>query len=241
MALFWMLVCLKNKNQSGDNMKTKILFIGKENDYNCHNAIDFIKQHFPYNTIITGKRGNPYPDEIQLWEGDYIISYLSPWIIKENLLNRSNKASINFHPGPPEYPGIGCTNFAIYDKAKNFGITCHHMLPKVDTGRIIQIDRFPLYETDSVYSLTQRCYAHILNMFYKIMEYLIKGKDLPVSNEKWMRRPYKRKELNELCKINPNMDLNEIKQRVKAVTFPGAPGAYIEFGNMKFKYDINPR
>lgn len=222
-------------------MKAKILFFGKENDFYCQKAIDFIKQHFPDNTIIKAKRGQPYPHEMQSWEGDYIISYLSPWVIKENLLNRANKASINFHPGPPEYPGIGCTNFAVYDKVQTFGITCHHMLPKVDTGKIIQVDRFPLYETDSVYSLTQRCYAHILDMYYKIMEYIIKDKELPVSNEKWMRKPYKRKELNELCKINSNMDLDEVKRRIKAVTFPDAPGAYIEFDNMKFIYDINSK
>jgi hypothetical protein len=64
-------------------------------------------------------------------------------------------------------------------------------------------------------------------------------KELPQLCENWKREAYKRKELNDLCIIKPNMSKDEIQQRVKAVTFPNAPGAYIEIGGMKFNYDAN--
>lgn len=84
-----------------------------------------------------------------------MISYLCPWILPEHLLERAKVASVNFHPGPPEYPGIGCTNFAIYNQEVIFGMTCHHMATRVDTGKIVAVRRFPLFPTDTVLSLTE--------------------------------------------------------------------------------------
>jgi len=218
-------------------MKPSILFIGKKKDFHCQRAMEFVKLHFPEHEILLGKRGYHFPEETGWWKGDYIVSYLSPWIIPEYLLNRATKACINFHPGPPEYPGIGCTNFAIYEKADTFGATCHNMNPKVDTGQLIAVRRFPLYESDTVYSLTLRCYGYILALFYEIMSLILDDKELPQLDDNWKRQPYKRQELDELCRITPDMSEDEIKKRVKAVTFPNAPGAYIEIDGMKFNYE----
>lgn len=152
------------------------------------------------------------------------------------MLARAKVAAINFHPGPPEYPGIGCTNFAIYNQESTFGITCHYMAAKVDTGEIIVVRRFPLFKTDSVYSLTQRCYAYVLTLFYEIVSSILEGNPLPKSEETWQRKPYKRKELNELCQISPNMNSEEIKKRIHATSFPGMPGAYVEIEGYKFMW-----
>jgi len=111
------------------------------------------------------------------------------------------------------------------------------MNPKVDTGQLIAVKKFPLYESDTVFSLTQRCYGYILALFFEIMSLIREFKELPHLDENWKRDAYKRKELNELCRIKPNMSKDEIQRRVKAVTFPDAPGAYIEMGGMKFNYD----
>ena len=181
-----------------------------------------------------GSRGEPFPPSLEQWSGDYIVSYLSPWIIPEPLLDRARRASINFHPGPPEYPGIGCTNFAIYDGVDSFGITCHHMNPKVDTGKLIAVRRFPLYETDTVLSLTQRCYEQLLLAFHEIAPLLVAGEELPELEEHWTRKPYRRQELDDLCRITPGMSEAEIRRRVRAVTFPDMPGAYIELAGHRF-------
>jgi hypothetical protein len=84
-------------------VKPSILFIGKKNDFFCECAMEFVKLHFSEHEILLGKKGEPFPEEAGWWRGDYIVSYLSPWIIPEHLLKRASKASINFHPGPPEY------------------------------------------------------------------------------------------------------------------------------------------
>ena len=45
--------------------------------------------------------------------------------------------AINFHPGPPEFRGIGCANFALLKNSKYYGSTAHVMEAKVDSGPIL--------------------------------------------------------------------------------------------------------
>lgn len=216
----------------------EILFIGKKDDANSEQAAKYLKQIFPKSEIVFGIRGQKLPENILNWKGDFIFSYLSPWVIPSSLLERANLGAINWHPGPPDYPGIGCTNFAIYNSSKQFGITCHYMAAKVDTGKIIEVRRFSVLDNDSVYSITQKCYALILNSFYSILEKIANGVSLTVdSSENWTRPPYTRKELDELCVITPEMKLEEIKKRIKATTYDRA-WAFTEIQGIKFSLDI---
>ncbi len=163
-----------------------------------------------------------------------MISFISSWIYPGTLLSNAAIGAINFHPGSPEYPGTGCTNFAIYDEAKEYGVTCHHMNEGVDSGKIIAVKRFPLDENDTVYSVTQHCYQLIEEMFYEIMNRILKGQPLPDSVEKWKRKPFTRKQLDELCTITQGMTEEEINKRIKATTYK-TPWAFTKIGKHIFK------
>ncbi|MDB5198164.1 MAG: uncharacterized protein JWO92_127 [Chitinophagaceae bacterium] len=220
--------------ESNKQKHLRILFIGKADDFFSQQAADFIVTHYPSAKIIYGTRQQLFPQELLNWNGDLIISYLSQWILPGKLLQKAKLAALNFHPGPPEYPGIGCTNFAVYNQADEFGVTCHRMVSKVDTGEIVALKRFPVYQTDTVYSITQRCYSHILNMFYDIFSLIMNGEDIPVSGEVWKRRPYLRKELDELCRLTPDMDIKEIELRIKATNYI-QPWAFMQVGEEVIK------
>ncbi len=198
---------------------SSILFVGKRNDLHTNKAINFINQTFENVSIDLGKPGDPMPVDIGWWTGDYIISYLSRWVLPEALLSRAKIAAINFHPAPPEYPGIGCTNFALYEGAKQYGVTCHHMKDKVDTGEIICVKRFPIYKTDNIETLLTRTYDHQLAMFYDVINQILDNKALVGSGEKWGRKPFNRKQLDDLATITPDMSTEEISKRIKATTF----------------------
>ena len=208
------------------NPELKVLFIGKDDNFYASVAAEFVRHHFKNAIIIYSDRSQPFPEKLKKWKGDLLISYLAQWIIPAELIANTRVAAINLHPGPPEYPGIGCTNFAVYNREKEFGVTCHHMLPQVDSGPLIAVKRFPVLETDSVYSITQRCYVEILHLFFELMTDLLKGIDLPRSKEQWKRKPYKRKELDELCQLRAEMTDEEIERRIRATTYGDKVWAY---------------
>ncbi|MAF96650.1 MAG: hypothetical protein CMM60_12975 [Rhodospirillaceae bacterium] len=213
-----------------------LLFLGKRDDAFCDKAARHVHDNFSNPEIHLARRGDPWPAEIDDWRGNSIISYLSPFILPPSLLDNAKGAALNFHPGPPQYPGIGCTNFALYNGETEYGVTCHHMAAKVDTGPIIAVRRFDILPDDSVLSLTERCYAHIYDLFMEITGVLLAGRPLPVADETWTREPYKRHELDSLCRITPDMEAEEIERRIRAVTFPGAPGAFVELQGHRFAY-----
>jgi methionyl-tRNA formyltransferase len=212
-----------------------LLFLGKADDPDCTRALDFCRKAFTPVTYCLGSWGEPLPADIQSWEGDYIVSYLSRWVVPDVVLQRARKAAINFHPASPEYPGIGCNNFALYENASEYGVTCHHMAPKVDTGRIIAVRRFPVYPEDDVAALLQRTYEHQMTLFFEIVERIAQGKELPASTETWKRAPFTRKQFNELFRITPDLSKEEIARRVRAVSY-GPYQPYVELGGYRFEY-----
>lgn len=196
-----------------------LLFLGKRDDPHCSEALRFCELTFAEVTAHLGTWGNPLPRSVHEWSGTYIISYLSRWVVPDDVLRRASVASINFHPAPPEYPGIGCTNFALYEGAERYGVTCHHMAKKVDTGDIIAVRRFPIFEEDDVASLLHRTYAHQLVLFYEIAAHMIAGTALPQSSERWTRPPFTRKEFDELGRITPAMSAEEVRRRIRAIAY----------------------
>ncbi len=210
-----------------------ILFLGKKDDAHCWSAVNFLTDHCTVSAYL-GKWGDPYPD-IGRWEGDYIISYLSRWILPESLIKKAKIAAINFHLGPPDYPGYGCNNFALYNNATEYGVTCHHMAAEVDTGDIIAVERFSVYKNDNVCSLLLRAYDYQLSLFHEVMGDVLQGKELPLSNEKWTRKPYTKKEFNKLFVIKPDMPKEEIDRRIRATSY-GEYQPRIEIGGHVFEY-----
>ncbi len=218
-----------------DKTDLSLLFLGKADDADCARALEFCQERFARVTFCLGRWGDPLPPDIRAWEGDYIVSYLSRWVAPADLLARARKAAINFHPASPEYPGIGCNNFALYEDAREYGATCHHMASKVDTGAIIAVKRFPVYPNDDVDSLLKRTYENQMALFFEIATLIADGRELPVSSEKWTRPPFTRKQFNELFVIKPDMSREEIARRIRAVSYKHWQ-PYMEIEGYRFEY-----
>ena len=212
-----------------------ILFLGKADDSYCARALAFCQERSSNVTFCLGKWGDPLPENIRRWEGDVIVSYLSRWVVPADLLGRARVAAINFHPAPPEYPGIGCNNFALYEGAKEYGVTCHHMAPKVDTGAVVAVARFPVKDTDGVAEILEATYECQIALFFEIAALLMEGKPLPVSTETWTRPPFTRKQFNELFIITPDMSREEVARRVRAVSYLHWQ-PYVEIQGFRFEY-----
>lgn len=213
--------------------KQSVLFLGKENDDYCLKALNFCRANFGQVTYSLGKHGDVFPEAFTDWKGDIIISYLSRWIITESVINSALQYAINFHPATPDYPGIGCTNFALYENAEFYGATCHFMSPRVDTGAIIKVSRFRVMPSDNVKSLLERTYDYQLVLFYDIMDEILSEKKLAANGENWTRKAFLRKELNELTIIAPEMDDLEMNSRIRATTF-GDFKPFIQLNGRRF-------
>lgn len=201
------------------NLKTSILFLGKKDDPFTLAALGQWTDCFQNVESHLGGWGEPFPKSLKVWEGDYIISFLSRWVVPKWLLERAEMAALNFHPAPPEYPGIGCNNFALYDNAREYGTTCHHMAPTLDSGPIVAVRRFAVLPDDNVESLLKRTYEHQLDLHKEVVDLVVEGKPLFTSTETWKRKAYTRTEFNELCRITPDMDREEMARRIRATSF----------------------
>ncbi|MBX3442752.1 MAG: hypothetical protein KF774_10110 [Planctomyces sp.] len=202
-----------------DKSDVSVLFLGKAEDATCQRALEFCQRSFRSVAFALGKWGDPAPPEFEAWSGDLVVSYLSRWVVPDRLIRRARLAAINFHPASPEYPGIGCNNFALYEGAAEYGATCHHMAATVDTGPIIAVRRFPIADDDTVASLLDKTYQQQYELFEDVLAIVLRGEPLPESPERWTRRPFTRREFNELGRIDPGMDAEEIARRVRATSF----------------------
>lgn len=217
-------------------MKKIILFCKKTNF--CRYAVNILRTYFDNDQImiIEENRDIDLNEMLGTVESEYIVSFLSPWILPQSIINKAKVAAINFHPGSPNYPGTGCYNFALYEQSDKYGVTCHYMKEKVDSGKIIMTSYFDIGQNETVDTLKLKSMIHLLYIFEKIIKGIFIGEKLPKTNEKWLRKPFTRKELNELCFIDyNNMSDKEIELRIKATNFPLEPkyGPYTIVDNEK--------
>jgi len=215
----------------------KICFLTKKDKPGVKEAITFTKGIDEDIDVYCGEIKDPFPKDITKRYYDLLISYLSPWIVPKEALKKTIKWNINFHSGPPEYPGIGCFNFAIYESSENFGATAHLMNQTVDTGKIIGVRRFPITDRETVKSLSIKTYDAQLSLYIEVMNYIISNNELPKCDEKWQRKPFKRIDLEELARINSNMSKQDMKKRIRATYFPEKPAPFIELHGHRFEYN----
>lgn len=214
-----------------------VLFLGKADDEHAERALDYCVRGFNRLDSYLGGWGDPLPEAVRLWEGDLIVSYLCRWVVPDSVIGHAREGAINFHPGPPEYPGIGCNNFALYDEVDVYGVTCHHMDASVDTGSIIDVRRFRVHGDDDVESLLLRTYDYMLVQFYDMVDRILSGEGLESSGETWTRPPFSRAEFERLRRVTADMSHEEVERRIRATSFgPWQP--YVVIGGREFALKV---
>jgi methionyl-tRNA formyltransferase len=197
------------------------------------NVHKILRNIFNRYDLILGEVGDRFPVKKMMGKYDLLISYLSPWIIPKKILKR-NKLNINFHPGPPNYPGIGCVNFAILNKEKFYGCTAHVMNKKVDTGKILAIRKFKIDQNTTVNQLLNRTYKEMEKLLLTTIKKIKNNKKFP-NSIKWKKKPYKRKDFLKIFEINKKDSVTKIKKIIQATNYSDYPGAYIKLANYKFQ------
>jgi len=223
-------------------MFQRILFMGRKKDIYSKLIFSYLKNLSRSVTVFYSEKpkeniNKKIFDVPNFWY-DYIICFRNFHILREKQIKKSKYASINFHPGPPEYRGIGCVNYALYDNAKKYGVTAHLISKKIDKGRIINVERLNILKRDNVESLLKRTYIAQYKQAKKILKILSKNnQNLKIlifksRKEKWTNKIKKRNDLNKFYEIKKNITKEELRNKIRA-TFTKKYKPYFFINNKK--------
>ena len=154
--------------------------------------------------------------EPELLRRSRLIAFLTPIIVPKRVLDQLGYGAVNFHPGPPAYPGWAPAHFALYDQADEFGATVHLMVEKVDAGPIIDLALFPLPPDTSVFGLEGMAYARLAFLFWRMAKRLACDPSLPPAMPiEWSNRKYSRGNYLSMCEIPLDISRNEFDRRMR--------------------------
>ena len=145
-----------------------------------------------------------------------LIAFVTPVIVPKSVLDQLGYGAVNFHPGPPSYPGWAPAHFALYDQADEFGATVHIMVEKVDAGPIIDLALFPIPPDTSVFGLEGMTYARLAFLFWRMARELACDPSLPPAlSAQWSNRKYSRSNYLAMCEIPLDISKNELDRRMR--------------------------
>lgn len=233
---------IKNFASSGK----RVLFFGRAKCSATNELLNkFICHEFDTTFVSSRQRGEKLPEDINLWEGEYIICFRSLFVLPKQLIGRASIAAINFHPAPPEYPGSGCINFALYDEVSEYGVTAHFMNEFVDNGKILEVRRFPITTFDNLPTVLSRTHSELLNLcsdfisgLHSDSESFLKKKLAASEAEAWRGEARRLKELDALQKIDIHVSAKELKRVIRATNIDGYPPE-IELHGYTFRLDLD--
>ena len=210
----------------------KILFLGSKKHLICKEVLKFLKKKkfkvFSFLRPLTKK------DEISLSKKkfDYLISFLYTKIIPNQILKNTNIYNVNFHPGPPKYPGYGCYNYALLNEDKNYACTVHLMNSQFDNGKIIDVESFPITKKLTLENLIKKTHKRL---FFLLKKNLKKGFKTSANNYKWSKKYNTREEFEKKREVKPNISLINLKKKLRAFQYKDYPSLYVKIRGVKFE------
>jgi len=168
---------------------------------------------------------------------DYLISFLNSIYINKSVRKKIKINSINFHPGPPEYPGFGCYNFALLDRVNFYGSTVHIINDKFDSGKIIDVNKFKIsYKKLNLEKLISKTHRNIIKQAKDLIN-IIQNKELKIKgNFKWKKKAYTKKEFEIAREIKLNDSKEDLLKKIKAFSYKNYESVYINFKGLKFEF-----
>ena len=224
--------------------RLKVLLIVKKKDKFSDQLINFLKSkkvNLKY-LFTEDKNTKLFKKCLNNWSGDLLFSFRNRYIFKKKFLKKNIKiAAINFHSGPPEYRGVGCANYAIFEKKKNYGVTAHLIDEKIDTGKILQVRRFKIHKSWNLKKLLEKTHKELLIISKNIIKLFCKnnkkliGKLQANHKDTWSKKIYTLRKLNKLYEIKKYYSKEKMELIIKATKLDNFR-PYIKVKNLKFYY-----
>lgn len=169
---------------------------------------------------------------------DLVVSYLYWRKIRKPLIELPKYGCINFHPAIlPDWRGTAGYNVAILYGLKEWGATAHYVDESIDTGRIIEVSRFPIEpDAETVVSLEKKTQEIQMDLYKKII-LEVREKGVLPSEEQDMNvgRYISRPEMEAMKSVNLEEEsAEEISRKIRAFWFPPYDGANITVDGKRF-------
>ncbi len=218
---------MKSTNFSKKNNLGVVLFMGRSSCSYTKKIKNFLKKNsMKFYYFESNRIGEKINKKYLKLNYDYIFCFRCFYILKNNLLKKVKKAAINFHPGPPEFRGTGCVNYALYKNSKFYGCTAHLINKKVDSGKIIGIKKFNILKTNSVSEVLIKTYKTMTDLAISIIKNIKKNPNFiekqifKNKKIKWSNKIKTLKDLNNFYQINKNIKKNEFLNKLRATDTP---------------------
>lgn len=151
-------------------------------------------------------------------EDTRLISVGSGVIVPAAILGRLPGPAYNFHPGPPDYPGIFPSVFALYDGATRFGVTLHEMAAQVDSGPIVAVERISIAPAWDRLALDTATFTALLAMLERLTPTLADATTPLVRiAQSWSGVRRSRKDFDALCRLPDDTTAEEFARRYRAI------------------------
>ncbi len=162
-------------------------------------------------------------------EVDLVVSFLFWKRIRAPLIDLPRLGCLNFHPAPlPDMRGIGGYNVAILEGRREWGVSCHQVDEDFDTGDLVRVDRFPIDpDQETALSLDLKSQEILLSNFRSVADHVQEGHELP-STPQGEGRYVTREEVEELRRVRPDDDPEQVARRIRAFWYPPYDGATLE-------------
>ena len=167
---------------------------------------------------------------------DYLISFLNSVYISKSIRKKIKINSFNFHPGPPEYPGFGCYNFALLDKVNFYGSTIHEINDKFDNGKIVNVKKFKIsYEKFNLEKLIKKTHENIIKQAKDFIND-VQNRKLKIDKSiKWKKKAYTKKEFEIAREIKLSDSKKNVLKKIKAFSYKNYESVYLNFKGLKFE------
>lgn len=144
------------------------------------------KHHIPLLLIERDRyfRGEGYIEELKREKIDFVILAGFLWKIPPALIDAFPNKIINIHPALlPAFGGKGMYGKHVHEAvlssgSTQSGITIHYVDEKFDNGKHIFQTTCPVYENDTVESLTQRVHLLEHSFYPKVIEHILLNKNI---------------------------------------------------------------
>jgi methionyl-tRNA formyltransferase len=163
-----------------------------------------------------------------------LFSFGTSVIVPEKYLTINGCKAVNIHSASPEFPGRDPHHFAVYESVKSYGATMHYMTNKVDDGAIIDIELFDINKEYSPKKLLLAANECSWKLVRKLFKWICSDSILPTSDLIWTGPKRTRKDFQRFCKIEPDIECEELERRIKAFSAEGYHNLYTEIQGRKF-------